>query len=316
MIPIIIPGSVVKAATDGLKSLDDKVTGGAVQSKTTEAKKAAGGAAERKKKEAEESEAGKAVAAKAKEASAAIDEGLGRFSKWRAEKAVELEAWVHDIRGPTVIAAPGEQLPQFSAEQVYYPNSTNLRFQLMQLPPGLLPGDRLATPTGEPFDPPRNAVVGCTLKVPLSNTVDAPRTAATDVALHTPFQTSAAAGAGEPLEAQCKKQHPVMGLWLDRHARIEGRSLNFYDKPRDQAAPSSSVEDVASCTIRLAREKFTFDGNQYLITLERRGHHTLPALVRHFCVALALYYSRATPAVTPAILCVALGGWWAAQVLF
>jgi hypothetical protein len=42
MIPIIIPGSVVKAASDGLKSLDDKVTGGAVQSKTGEAKKAAG----------------------------------------------------------------------------------------------------------------------------------------------------------------------------------------------------------------------------------------------------------------------------------
>lgn len=41
MIPIIIPGSVVRAASDGLKSIDDKVTGGSVQSKTGEAKKAA-----------------------------------------------------------------------------------------------------------------------------------------------------------------------------------------------------------------------------------------------------------------------------------
>ena len=48
---------------------------------------------------------------KAKEASLAIDEGLGRFSKWRAEKAAELEAWVDEVRGAQVVAAPGEQPP-------------------------------------------------------------------------------------------------------------------------------------------------------------------------------------------------------------
>jgi hypothetical protein len=235
-------------------------------------------AAEKKRKEAEESEAGKAVAAKAREASAAIDDGLGRFSKWRAEKAMELEAWVDEVRGPTVVAAPGEQPPQFPPEQVYYPNSTNLRFQLMRFPPGMSPGDRLATPTGEPFDPPRNAAVGCTLKVPLPNPVEvSPRTPTTTVATQAP----AAVSAGGHIEAQCKKQHPVMGVWLDRYARIEGKRLSFYDKPRDQAAPSSGVEDVAGCSIRLGREKFAFDGNQYLITLERRGHESLPDLVSH-----------------------------------
>ena len=280
MIPIIIPGSVVKAAGDGLKSLDDKVTGGAVQSKTTEAKKAASEAAEKKRKEAEESETAKAVAAKAKEASAAIDDGLGRFSKWRAEKVVELEAWVDEVRGPTVVAGPGEQLPQFSPEQVYYPDSTNLRFQLMLLPTGLRPGDRLATPNGEPFEPPRNAVVGCTLKVPVPNPADCMSTPTTTAAsIPAPVALSSTS---EVLEAQCKKQHPVMGVWLDRHARIEGVSLNFYDKPRDQTAPSSSVADITGCSVRLGREKFTFDGNQYLITLERRGHATLPDLVRHY----------------------------------
>lgn len=228
------------------------------------------------------------MAAKAKEASAVIDDGLGRFSKWRAEKAMELEAWVDEIRGPTVVAAPGEQPPQFPPEQVYYPSSTNLRFQLMRLPPGLRPGDRLATPTGEPFDPPRNAAVGCTLKVPVPNPMDnVPRTPTTTAATQAP----AAFSAGEPMEAQCKKQHPVMGVWLDRYARVEGKRLNFYDKPRDQAAPSSGVEDVAGCRVRLGREKFTFDGNQYLITLERRGHGSLPDLVSQLCLVV-------TPAVS------------------
>ena len=286
MIPIIIPGSVVRAAGDGLKSLDDKVTGGAVQSKTTEAKKSAAATAEKKKKEAEDSEAGKAVAAKAKEASLAIDEGLGRFSKWRAEKAAELEAWVDEVRGAQVVAAPGEQPPQFPPEQLYYPDSTNLRFQLMLLPAGLSPGDRIATPTGEPFEPPRDAAVGCTLKVPVPNPAGgalptASATAASATAGSPPAYTAvdAAASAGQPLEAPCRKQHPVMGAWLERHARIEGKSLNFYDKPNDDKPPSSAVEDVTGCGFRLGgRSKKSSFCSQFLI--EFKHGHTLPRQAR------------------------------------
>ena len=101
MIPIIIPGSVVKAAADGVKALDDKATGGAAQAKKRELSQSASKTAAEKKKKAEESETGKAVAAKAAAASAALDEGLGKFGAWRRQKASELEAAFDEFRGAT-----------------------------------------------------------------------------------------------------------------------------------------------------------------------------------------------------------------------
>ena len=118
------------------------------------------------------------------------------------------------------------------------------------------------------------------MKVPLAN----PLAANLPTAIAAPTATlagdapppaySSVAG-GELLEAQCRKQHPVIGVWLERWATIEGAALKFYEKQPGTPGgekPTSSVEDVSGCGIRLGREKFTFDGNQFLITLERKGH--------------------------------------------
>ena len=164
MIPIIIPGSVVKAAADGVKALDDKATGGAGQAKKKELSESASKKAAEKKKEAEESETGKAVAAKAAAASVALDEGLGKFGAWRKQKASELEAAFDEFRGPVVISQPGEQVPSFPPEELYFPESTNPRFQLMVVPHGLKEGDQLATPTGTPFEVQKHWTPGCARK--------------------------------------------------------------------------------------------------------------------------------------------------------
>ena len=128
--------------------------------------------------------------------------------------------------------------------------------------------------------------------------------------------------ASSPPAAACRKQKPKMNqVWPERYARIEPPALNFYDKHTDPPSKKrgSSIADVTGCTVRLSLslslclslslylslalarclslslsrqvrlglEKFTFDGTQFLITLERRGHPTLPDLddggVSQFC---------------------------------
>ena len=93
-------------------------------------------------------------------------------------------------------------------------------------------------------------------------------------------------------EAACRKQKPTLGAWPDRYAKIEDGSLNFYEltggRPDTLKGPrGSSIGDLRGCRLHLGQEKFTFDGTQYLITLERRGHATLPDLddggISRFC---------------------------------
>lgn len=96
------------------------------------------------------------------------------------------------------------------------------------------------------------------------------------------------AGAAPP-EAPCRKQKPTMKAWPDRYAKIEPPALNFYNKKGEppHKKRGSSIPDVRGCHVRLGLEKFTFDGTQFLITLERRGHSSLPDLddggVSQFC---------------------------------
>ena len=93
-------------------------------------------------------------------------------------------------------------------------------------------------------------------------------------------------------EAACRKQKPTARAWPERYAKIEGGSLMFYEltggRPDTRKGPrGSSIGDLHGCRLHLGREKFTFDGTQYLITLERRGHATLPDLddggISRFC---------------------------------
>ena len=155
------------------------------------------------------------------------------------------------------------------------------------VPHGLKEGDLLATPTGIPFEVPRGATPGCAMKVPLVNPLAANLPTATAaptaiLATNAPPPAYSSVAGGEMLEAQCRKQHPVMGVWLERWGTIEGKSLKFYDKKPGTPGgetPTSSVDDITGCGVSMGREKFTFDGNQYLITLERKGHPTgLPDL--------------------------------------
>ena len=78
-------------------------------------------------------------------------------------------------------------------------------------------------------------------------------------------------------EGPCRKQKPTATqLWPWRYAKIEGKSLNFYESETDTAeARGSSIEDVTGCIIGRGRESFWFDtspGNYHKITLTRKGH--------------------------------------------
>ena len=84
-------------------------------------------------------------------------------------------------------------------------------------------------------------------------------------------------------EAACRKQKPTMGTWPERYVKVEGESLMFYEltggRPDTRKGPrGSSIRDLHGCRVQTGLEKFTFDGTQHLITLERRGHATLPDL--------------------------------------
>ena len=79
----------------------------------------------------------------------------------------------------------------------------------------------------------------------------------------------------KPPEGPCRKQKPTATLlWPERYARIEGKALNFYDKAGDAEPRGSSIPDVTGCAIGVPeeKEKFTFDGEQYVITLTRKNH--------------------------------------------
>ena len=90
------------------------------------------------------------------------------------------------------------------------------------------------------------------------------------------------------LEALCRKQKPkATQLWPWRYAKIEDKSLNFYESEDDTKDPrGSSIADVTGCTIGHGREKFWLDtspGNYHLITLTRKGHaNGLPDLLPPF----------------------------------
>lgn len=50
------------------------------------------------------------------------------------------------------------------------------------------------------------------------------------------------------------------------------------DKKTSTKPRGSSIDDITGCTVTEGEEKFTFSGTYYLITLERRGHPSLPDL--------------------------------------
>ena len=76
----------------------------------------------------------------------------------------------------------------------------------------------------------------------------------------------------ERLEAVCRKRKPTMKTWPERYAKIEGRSLNFYETRTDKIPRGSSIRDVAGCDVQSTEtENFTFGEPWYLIKLERRG---------------------------------------------
>jgi hypothetical protein len=101
-------------------------------------------------------------------------------------------------------------------------------------------------------------------------------------------EAAAKAIAMEAPAGACRKQKPTMGTWPPRYAKIEGTSLNFYDKQNCPKGPrGSSIKDVRGCEVFTGLEKFMLDGTQFLITLERRGHETLVDLddggISKFC---------------------------------
>lgn len=61
------------------------------------------------------------------------------------------------------------------------------------------------------------------------------------------------------ISAYCRKQKPTMRTWHERHARIQGTGLFFYDSD-DLAANQrgSSISDVAGCLIQTGEETFYF----------------------------------------------------------
>lgn len=180
MIPIIIPGSVVRRASDavkgGARKADEKTGGGAGRKKAEIDKKAA-----EKKKAVAESDSMQKLGEKKAAASAAIDEQMGRFGKWRKEKSAELSAWADQKRGATVVAKPGEAVKPFAKEDLTYPESGAPKFELMMVPEGCAPGDTLATPAGREFVIPRGGVPGATLRLPLMDPAAAPVAVATPI---------------------------------------------------------------------------------------------------------------------------------------
>ena len=80
--------------------------------------------------------------------------------------------------------------------------------------------------------------------------------------------------------APCRKQKPSMTkFWPERYAKIEGKSLNFYESESGTKARGSSIKDVTGCTVGREREKFRFDaapGHYYAVTLQRKGHTNGP----------------------------------------
>ena len=101
-------------------------------------------------------------------------------------------------------------------------------------------------------------------------------------------EAAAKAIAMEAPAGACRKQKPTMGTWPPRYAKIDGTSLNFYEEQNCPKGPrGSSIKDVRGCDVSTGLEKFMFDGTQFLITLERRGHKTLVDLddggISKFC---------------------------------
>jgi serine/threonine protein kinase len=61
------------------------------------------------------------------------------------------------------------------------------------------------------------------------------------------------------LSAFCRKQKPRMRTWHDRHARIEGSGLFFYDSDSlSETQRGSSISNVAGCSIQKGTETFYF----------------------------------------------------------
>lgn len=91
-----------------------------------------------------------------------------------------------------------------------------------------------------------------------------------------PGSTSRCAPASE-----CAKEKPTAKTWPTRFVKIEGRSLNFYEKENDsKGARGSSIADVTGCLIHRGVEKFTLRTQKtwFLIKLERRDHADFPDL--------------------------------------
>ena len=104
-------------------------------------------------------------------------------------------------------------------------------------------------------------------------------------------------------EARCRKQRPAQGVavptvataWPYRYAKIDGKSLLFFDNQGDTEYRGSSIVDLTGCTVKVSLENFAVEassedrGNFYKIKLTRKGHSNgLPDLrgaggVSRFC---------------------------------
>ncbi len=113
----------------------------------------------------------------------------------------------------------------------------------------------------------------------------------------------------EPV-ALCKKQRPTARLWIEREAKIEERSLNFYT---DGVKRGSSIEDVRGCAVKASRESFPGRGSWYKITLRRKGHYdqaNLPDLDNDGVVRFAFEHEHECQEFAQALRNIAAGRAW------
>ena len=87
---------------------------------------------------------------------------------------------------------------------------------------------------------------------------------------------------------------------------IEGLSLNFYDKHGDTKPRGSSIPDVSDCSVTEGMHRA-----EHMITLERRGHATLPDLDDDGCSKLRFKDEAARDRFSAALQNLAAGrDWW------
>jgi hypothetical protein len=122
------------------------------------------------------------------------------------------------------------------------------------------------------------------------------------------------AGARRAPEGNCRKQKPTLKAnWPARWVKLDGKALLFFDKQGDKKPRGSSINDLSGCAVADGIEKFTFDGTYYSITLERRGHASLPDLQDNGCSRFCFKNEPDRDAFSAALRNVAAGREWDAH---